>query len=102
MNEQIKNIVTESLNGNEISKIILFGSRAGENYDENSDYDILIVLKNRLNRKELVNYKSLIRKKLAKIDIAADILINSAEYVNEAGKQYGNVIKFALQEGKVL
>jgi predicted nucleotidyltransferase len=102
MDEQIKNIITDSLIGNEISKIILFGSRARDNFDENSDYDILIVLKNRLNRKDLVYYKSLIRKKLAKIDIAADILINSIDYVNKASELNGNVIKFALQEGKVL
>lgn len=27
-------------------KIILFGSRAGENYDENSDYDLLVLKRN--------------------------------------------------------
>lgn len=102
MDEQIKNIITESLKGIEISKIILFGSRARGNSDENSDYDILVVLKKQLDRKELVNYKSIIRKKLAQINIAADILINSIEYTDKAFKQNGNVIKFALQEGKVL
>ncbi len=102
MDEQIKNIITESLKGNEISKIILFGSRARGNSDENSDYDILVVLEKQLDRKELVNYKSIIRKKLAQINIAADILINSIDYADKAFKQNGNVIKFALQEGKVL
>jgi predicted nucleotidyltransferase len=102
MDEQIKNIITESLMGNEISKIILFGSRAKGNSDENSDYDILIVLKKQLDRKDIINYKSIIRKNLAQINIAADILINSIDYTEKAYKQNGNVIKFALQEGKVL
>ncbi len=35
----------------EVDKIILFGSRARGDYREDSDWDLLIVTKNRLNRK---------------------------------------------------
>jgi len=53
----IKNIVIETMKESEYSfeRIILFGSRARGNFDENSDWDLLIVIKEDLTREEKLN-----------------------------------------------
>ena len=48
--EKLKSILEEL--GVEYSTILLFGSRAGKNFDEESDWDFLIVVTKQLNLKE--------------------------------------------------
>jgi predicted nucleotidyltransferase len=48
--EKLKGILEEL--GVEYSTILLFGSRAGKNFDEESDWDFLIVVKKQLDLKE--------------------------------------------------
>ncbi|MGB9637993.1 MAG: nucleotidyltransferase domain-containing protein, partial [bacterium] len=57
--------------------IILFGSRAKEKFNENSDNDLLLIIDKELDFKNLINLKVNIRRKLIKFDIVADIFINS-------------------------
>lgn len=99
MNEQIKNIIIQCFNVNEVNSIILFGSRARGDFDKKSDYDILVILKNEIKQEDVINSKSIIRKKLADIDIAADILIKSKSVVDKDKYQIGNVVKYAMEEG---
>ncbi|RPI13178.1 MAG: nucleotidyltransferase domain-containing protein [Ignavibacteriae bacterium] len=102
MDEQIKNIIINSLKGLEIRNIILFGSRARGDFNDNSDYDILVILADDLERKRIVEIKSLIRKRLADVNIAADILIGSDSYINNEKNQIGSIFRYAFEEGKIL
>lgn len=100
----IKKIILEILEENELEadRIILFGSRARGDYKKNSDWDLLIVIKNKLSRKEKTNISHLIRRKLAEKFIPCDVLIKSEEEVKEREKVVGSVIKSVMKEGIVL
>ena len=99
MNGKIKEIIQESLKGYTIDKIILFGSRARGDNEEDSDYDVLVILKEDLEREKLNNLASLIRKSLAELLIPIDILVRSARYVDYMKNKIGNVISYATEEG---
>ena len=58
-------------------RVLIFGSRARQDYSVDSDYDFLIVTKNSIDIHKKRSYKSLLRKILAKHKIPADILIQS-------------------------
>ena len=71
---QIRTSVLEILPG---SEIILFGSRARNDADDSSDYDLLIILNSSLHSAERLKFQALIRKKLAVQNILADIIVQS-------------------------
>jgi predicted nucleotidyltransferase len=81
------------------SSILLFGSRARRDHTEESDYDLMIITKDDHEIKELRLCKSLIRKKLAKNSIPADIIIQSAAEVERKKEYLGHIIRQALKEG---
>jgi predicted nucleotidyltransferase len=87
------------LQGINYKEIILFGSRARGDYSEKSDYDILIVMKNILTIREKMELSSLLRKKLAKEEIDADIVIKSKEELNYYRTKIGSVVREVLKEG---
>jgi len=102
MNDKIKEIIESALKDYAIEKIILFGSRARGVYSEDSDYDILISVKENLTylkRRELTHK---LLEKLADAYIAADVIIRSSEYVEIAQNEIGNVINYAIKEGVTL
>jgi uncharacterized protein len=81
------------------SKILLFGSRAKNTYSEDSDFDFMIITKNNLDIQEKNFIKALLRKKLAKQKIPADILIQSEEEIKTKKKVTGHIVRVILQEG---
>jgi predicted nucleotidyltransferase len=87
------------LQGVNYKEIILFGSRARGDYSEKSDYDILIVMKNNFTIREKMKLSSLLRKKLAKEEIDADIVIKSKEELNYYRTKIGSVVREVLKEG---
>jgi len=87
------------LQGINYKEIILFGSRARGDYSEKSDYDILIVMKNILTIREKMELSSLLRKKLAKEEIDADIIVKSKEELNYYRTKIGSVVREVLKEG---
>jgi len=99
MNDKIKEIITEALKDYNIEKIILFGSRARGDYYEDSDYDILVILNDELERDKINELSSAIRKNIAELLIPVDILIRSNSYVEYMKNKIGNVIKYATEEG---
>ena len=104
MEKIIKNIVVETMkeSGYSLEGIILFGSRARGKFDENSDWDLLIIIKEDLTREEKLNLFSKISKKLAKRLIPCDLLIRSRKEVEKLKTYFHSVTKTALQEGIVL
>lgn len=84
------------------SSIFLFGSRARQDYSEDSDYDLMIVTENEHESKELRLLKAMIRKKLAQNRIPADIIIQSKAELESNKKVTGHIVRQVLKEGILL
>lgn len=79
--------------------VILFGSRAKKAALQDSDYDILIVVKKTLEPLAKFRYKAMLRKLLVKSGIRTDIFIESEEEVKIKSQLPGHIIKTAMAEG---
>ncbi|MCK4352036.1 nucleotidyltransferase domain-containing protein [candidate division WOR-3 bacterium] len=79
------------------SRVILFGSRGRGNFDERSDYDILVIIKHNSNIKETRRYESIIRKQLVEIPI--DVIVKTEEDANYYRDKIGSVVREAIKEG---
>jgi len=97
--EQIRSAILELLPG---SEIILFGSRARNDADDNSDYDLLVISKSLLLQTDRLKYQALIRKKLATENILADIILHSRSDVKIKKKLHGHIVRSALKEGVIV
>lgn len=101
--EIAKNIITEEVEeaGYKVVNIILFGSRARGDYNEGSDYDFFVVLKEDIERRDESDLLLKIRRKLAKSKIRNDTLINSINELQESNN-VGNIAYYALKYGVVV
>ncbi len=98
MYQEIKNKIVELLDGLEYDKILLFGSRArGENRVD-SDYDVMVTLKNNIIREDRFILQSKIRKAFAKDKIDIDIVIKSIDEYDYLKTRIGNVVYYANKE----
>lgn len=102
MNGLIKQIILGTLSGSKIDKIILFGSRARNDFNSLSDYDILIILKDNIQMSDRIRLATSIRKQLAREGIDADIIIKSKAEAEFLSNKTGSVVKSAIREGVVL
>ena len=90
-------MIIGGLKENEYMSIILFGSRARGDFENTSDYDILIILKNDLDMKEKIALSASLRKILAQNGIDADIILKTQNEVDYYKNKVGNVVKSALE-----
>lgn len=81
------------------SRVLLFGSRARQDNNIDSDYDFLVITKDTVDIQKKRKLKSLIRKELAKYKIPADILIQSEKEIDVKKNITGHILKQVLQEG---
>lgn len=84
------------------SKVLLFGSRARRDNNDDSDYDFLVITRDTIDIRKKRALKSLMRKELAKFKIPADILIQSEEEINSKKEIAGHILKQVLREGVAL
>jgi predicted nucleotidyltransferase len=100
----IKEQIIKSLDemGISIESIILFGSRARGDYNEDSDYDILIITKETFPIKEKMHIFNKVNDVLAKMLIPCDIIIKSHDEVDYFRDKINSVVRDAIQEGIVL
>lgn len=96
---EIKNQVIKLLPN---SRVILFGSRARGDGDQQSDYDILVINKKHLEVKEKRNFARKIRQKLAIMGIPIDVLVKSEKDVSFYQDKIGNLIREAITTGIAL
>jgi len=82
-----------------IGKIILFGSRARGNYKNDSDWDFLVVLDRELAIQEKHRLIIRIKRKLAKLGIPNDIIIQSRNKFDLMKMYPGNISYVANLEG---
>ncbi len=94
--EQIKDVCHQILPG---SRVLLFGSRARQDYTFDSDFDFLIITTQELGINQKLKYKAKIRRILAKYKIPADILIQSDSEIKIKKSIMGHIVKQALDEG---
>ena len=102
MNREIKNIILNVVSKYNYSTIILFGSRAKNEYWENSDYDILVIMNEEMDIIDLRKIQQNIRKELALKNIDADVLVKSKSMVDAFKDKKGTVIYEAMREGVTL
>jgi predicted nucleotidyltransferase len=100
-NLEIKKIILDNSDC-DISKIILFGSRAKRTNRADSDYDVLIVSKNSLSLEKRRRIKKDLRTKFADLNVDADILLKSESEVNSLKMLHGSVINEAVNQGENL
>lgn len=85
-----------------IDKILLFGSRAKDNFSKYSDWDILIILKENLTIEEKRKIARELRKDFANHLIPVDILIKNLDEIEYYKNFIGSVTREALKEGTIL
>ncbi len=88
--ERLKSVVLDTLRGEDVM-IILFGSRAREDFDRRSDIDIGIIPKKKYDQKKLI----LLKEKLENMNIPYKIDVVDISKVSEVFRDK------VLKEGKI-
>ena len=84
------------------AQVLLFGSRARNQYKNDSDYDILLVVNENLSQKEKIPIITKIRKSLLQSEIRSDILIQSKNEIEKNKNLPGHIIRSILKEAIIL
>lgn len=103
-NKTIKENILETLHKIGITAhiIILFGSRARQDFTPLSDYDVLIITKKPLEINKKMNISKNIRQYLARSGLDVDVIIKSENEVNILKDKPGSIVRNALKEGFAL
>ena len=83
-----------------VDRIILFGSRARGDFRDDSDYDILVVVKGKLDwrvKKEL--YGRIQRRLVGELRAPVDVVIVSLDYWRKYKDSPGTILYPAAKEG---
>jgi len=99
--EIIKEVIYDVIKsyGLEVEKILLFGSRATGLEREDSDWDILLVVKQKINKKTKNELFKEITEKLSHYLIPCDIIIKSTDEIEFYKDFYGTATYEALKNG---
>lgn len=101
--DKLKKIIVKSIPGGvDFEKIILFGSRTRNDYNEDSDYDLLIVLKDKISQRKKIKLSTSIRQNLATNLIDADVILKQKNEIDYYKDKAGSVVRNALEEGIAL
>ncbi len=99
MEDKFRNIVHETLKDINYEKVLLFGSRARGDSNIDSDYDLLVILKEKNDLRSKMKIATLIRKRLAQKFIDADVIVKTIEELVYYKDKIGSVVRTALAEG---
>jgi len=102
--EKIKAIISETLKteGIEPFQLYLFGSRARGNFTADSDYDLMIISKQKIGIKDKMRLFTKLRKILAKDRYNVDVVIKSTSEVDYYKNKIGHIVRNALSEGVLI
>jgi uncharacterized protein len=81
------------------SKVILFGSRARFDFNEYSDYDVLVVVSNEIDQPRTVDLATEIRTRLARKLIPVDVIVETQQMFQEDKASFWTVVHDAVREG---
>jgi uncharacterized protein len=97
MTELIKSVVKEVTAA---EQILLFGSRARDDFRPDSDYDVLAIVPHNLSRKERLRLSSRCRQRLAQMGgVDADVFVKSPDEVSDYQDKRGSIVHEALETG---
>ena len=99
VSRSLRKVIKESLMLIPYEQIILFGSQARGDSTKQSDFDLLIILKDVASMKEKICLSTRLRKYLASKMIDADVLVKDGEDINYLKYKPGSVVRNALLEG---
>ena len=96
--DQIVTLITSKISP---ERIVLFGSYARGDNKEDSDIDILIIVKNLVNERNITSllYRALLNEN---ISIPIDFLAIDSEKYNMVKNKTGYIYKTIEQEGKII
>jgi uncharacterized protein len=80
-------------------RVLLFGSGARRRMNKHSDFDMLVVMREPVHRRQTAQK---IYRNLHGTGIAVDIIVATEKDLEKYGRQPGTILKSALQEGRVL
>ena len=80
-------------------RVLLFGSAARRRMNKNSDFDMLVVMREPVHRRQTAQK---IYRNLHGTGIAVDIVVATERDLEKYGQSAGTILKSALQEGRVL
>ena len=82
------------------AKVLLFGSRARGDFDKDSDYDLLIIVKDEIPDREKRTLRGKIHLQLVKkLHAPFDVLLNSEKEVNIYKEFPGHTVRYAIRDG---
>lgn len=81
------------------SRVILFGSRARNTHDAQSDYDLMVVIKQDYNYRRKLALRTELNKIFGRVGIPVDVLMNSENEIESKGQIFGHIVKTVLKEG---
>ena len=102
ISDALRNSIKDSLEEIAYKRIILFGSRARNDYSLQSDFDILIIIKNVTSKQKKINLSTMIRKRFAAKMLDADVLVKDEKDIDYLKDKPGSVVRNALLEGVTL
>ncbi len=80
-------------------RVLLFGSAARGRMNQNSDFDMLVVMREPVHRRQTAQK---IYRNLRGAGIAVDIVVATEKDLEKYGRRAGTILKSALQEGRVV
>ena len=80
-------------------RVLLFGSAARRRMNKDSDFDMLVVMREPVHRRQTAQK---IYRNLHGTGIAVDIVVATEKDLKKYGQSAGTILKSALQEGRVL
>jgi predicted nucleotidyltransferase len=97
--EKVSEMVDRIVRAFDPEKVILFGSLARGDDNEDSDVDLLVVLDDIENKHDAA---VAILRVLGDMAVCKDIVVTTPEEISRRGDAIGSVLRPALREGKVL
>lgn len=95
----LEEIIKRILNKISARKIILFGSRSREDYNEDSDYDLLVICDDNVDVKKISKE---IYSQFVGINKGIDVIIRPENYVKTTLEHVNSFVGAIVKEGKVI
>lgn len=99
MEKTIKRIVDYSVKIAEPERIYIFGSMAKESHNVHSDLDLLIVVNQDTNKKQIIEH---IKNFAHEISIKTDVMIYTEDKLNKLNMEPHSFISGVLKDAKII